>query len=95
MDPIDTSRTFDSYYFAHGCGRPYQRDELWLNMFNDIAEHIVDRMAPSCVLDAGCAMGFLVEALRKRGVEAHGIDISAYAIQNVHREILSYCRVAS
>ena len=32
------------------------------------------------VLDIGCAKGFLVQAFRDLGVEAYGIDISAYAI---------------
>jgi SAM-dependent methyltransferase len=31
-------------------------------------------------LDVGCAKGLLVEALRERGLEAYGIDHSAYAI---------------
>jgi SAM-dependent methyltransferase len=32
------------------------------------------------VLDVGCAKGFLVEALRLRGVTADGVDLSEYAI---------------
>jgi hypothetical protein len=36
-----------------------------------------------------------VEALRDRGVEAYGIDISNYAIGEVRRDIRPYCRVAS
>jgi hypothetical protein len=40
-------------------------------------------------------MGFLVEALRERGVAAFGIDISDYAIQNVHANIQPYCWVGS
>ncbi len=31
-------------------------------------------------LDIGCAKGFLVEALRERGVDARGCDISAFAV---------------
>ena len=40
-------------------------------------------------------MGFLVEALRERGVEAWGIDISEYAIEHVHESIRDYCAVNS
>lgn len=40
-------------------------------------------------------MGFLVEALRDRGVEAYGIDISDYAISEVHESIKDYCSVGS
>ncbi len=89
------SKLFDAYYFAHDCGRPYQRDESWLQFFDSIAERIVNDICPRTVLDAGCAMGFLVEMLRKRGVEAYGIDISEYAIENVHEDIRPFCRVAS
>ena len=88
-------KNFDAYYFVHGCGRPYQRDEAWLNSFRKIADRIVIDIRPNSVLDAGCAYGFLVEALRQQGVEAYGIDISTHAIQNVHPDIHEYCWVGS
>lgn len=47
------------------------------------------------MLDAGCAFGFLVEALRKRSVDAHGLDVSPYAIDHVDPAIAPYCRVGS
>ncbi|MCJ7659130.1 MAG: class I SAM-dependent methyltransferase [Anaerolineales bacterium] len=50
---------------------------------------------PESVLDAGCAWGFLVEKLRERRIEAFGIDISPYAIENVHPDIAQYCTVGS
>ena len=86
---------FDEYYYSHDCGRPYQRDESWLTFFDQIAKRIIEQFNPKTVLDAGCAWGFLVEAFRNRGVEAFGIDISEYAIQNVHPEIKPYCRIGS
>ena len=86
---------FDAAYFAHSCGRPYQRDKEWLEFFASIADRIVSDIAPKSVLDAGCAMGFLVEALRERGVEAYGIDISEYAIDRVHENVKEYCWVGS
>jgi SAM-dependent methyltransferase len=86
---------YDAYYYAHGCGNPYQRDDTWLNFFAGIAGRLVDDIGPTSVLDAGCAMGFLVEKLRERGVEAFGIDISEYAIQNVYPDIQDYCWVGS
>jgi SAM-dependent methyltransferase len=88
-------RIFDAYYYAHGCGEPYQRSPAWLALFNAIAERIAQAIQPSSVLDAGCAIGLLVEGLRQRGVEAWGIDVSEYAIQNVSAEMRPYCRVAS
>lgn len=93
--PEDPGKIFNAYYFAHGCGRPYQRDEEWLRFFGAIADRIVSDIQPATVLDAGCAMGFLVEALRQRGVEAWGVDIAEYAIQNVHPAIQPYCWMAS
>ncbi len=86
---------FDAYYYAHDCGRPYKRDEVWLAFFGKVADHIVQEIAPHTVLDAGCAMGFLVESLRRRGVEAFGVDISAYAIEHVHPDVRPYCWVGS
>lgn len=37
------------------------------------------RLGPAC-LDIGCAMGFYVERLGRLGWDAHGLDISEYAV---------------
>jgi len=95
MDSRKASGLYDAYYFATGCGRPYRRDEEWLRFFGSVADRIMRDVRPSSVLDVGCAMGFLVEALRQRGVEAFGVDISEYAIQNVHPDIQPYCWLGS
>jgi SAM-dependent methyltransferase len=60
-----------------------------------VADEIIRTFAPRSVLDAGCAMGLLVDALWDRGVPAQGIDISRYAIANVRPDMRSYCREAS
>jgi SAM-dependent methyltransferase len=86
---------YDERYFEHSCGRPYRRDEYWLGFFSRIAQRIVDDIAPRTVLDAGCAMGFLVEALRDRGVQAFGIDVSGYALAQVRADVRAYVRQAS
>lgn len=91
----DQARLFDQYYFEHCCGRPYSRDQEWLTFFGQIADRIVSDLAPRRVLDAGCAWGLLVEALRERGVEAFGIDISDYAIGQVAPAVAPYCRTGS
>jgi SAM-dependent methyltransferase len=88
-------KIFDAYYYQTGCGRPYQRDEAWMRFFNEIAERIIRETAPKTVLDAGCALGFLVEALRTQGVEAYGVDISEYAISSAHSSIQPYVWVGS
>jgi SAM-dependent methyltransferase len=89
------SSLYDEYYYSHNCGRPYKRDESWLSFFDQIAKRLIEQSEPKTVLDAGCAWGFLVEGFRNRGVDAFGIDISEYAIQNVYPAIREYCRVGS
>ncbi|HEX5593356.1 MAG TPA: methyltransferase domain-containing protein [Solirubrobacterales bacterium] len=86
---------YGSYYFRHDCGIPYERNEHWLGFFGAMADAIVRDLRPTTVLDAGCAMGFLVEALRERGVEAWGIDVSEHAISQVHESVAAYCQVGS
>ena len=91
----DEARWYDAYYFQHGCGQPYERNTVWLQFFDGIAQKIVEVIGPRTALDAGCAMGFLVERLRARGVEAFGVDLSAYAISQAHESVRPYCWVGS
>jgi len=91
----DPDPHYGARYYLHGCGPPYERNEHWLSFFEQIADSIVREFHPSTVLDAGCAMGFLVEGLRKRGVETFGIDISDYAISQVHESVGEFCSVRS
>jgi len=86
---------FDQYYYATSCGKPYQRNDEWLELFGKIANSIKDEINPVTVLDAGCAYGFLVEKLRELGVQAFGCDISEYAISQTHQSIKPYCWVSS
>ena len=95
LSPSAEGVEYGRFYYRHDCGIPYERNEHWLSFFDQIAEAIVREFHPSTVLDAGCAMGFLVEGLRKRGVEAWGVDISDYAISQAHESIRDYCRVGS
>jgi len=44
-------------------------------------------------LDVGCARGYLVEALRDLGVDAHGCDVSAYAVEHAAPGALGYVRL--
>lgn len=46
-------------------------------IFKNIAGRIYEDRKPESVLDVGCAMGYLVEALRDLGVEAYGVDVSS------------------
>ncbi len=93
--PVALEQHFDAHYYAHSCGQPYRRNEAWLAFFGRIADRVVHQIAPARVLDAGCALGLLVETLRARGVEASGIDLSEYAIGEVAESVRPYCRVGS
>jgi SAM-dependent methyltransferase len=93
--PAVGDASFDEYYFAHCCGDPYERSEPLLKFFAGIADRLVADIAPKTVLDAGCAIGLLVEALRQHGVDATGIDLSAYAIGRVDDRLRAYCRQGS
>lgn len=93
--PPSPGGPFDAYYYAHCCGKPYVRNDEWLAFFGGIADRIVADIAPRRVLDAGCAMGFLVETLRDRNVEAWGVDVSEYAIAQVDDRVKPFCRVGS
>lgn len=91
----DPGQTFGADYYRHDCGIPYERNDHWLRFFGDVADRIVRDLRPASVLDAGCAMGFLVEGLRERGVQAYGVDVSDYAISRVHPSVAEFCWVAS
>jgi SAM-dependent methyltransferase len=93
--PAVGDASFDEYYYAHCCGDPYERSEPLLKFFAGIADRLVADIAPKTVLDAGCAIGLLVEALRQRGVDATGIDLSSYAIGRVDEGLRAYCRQGS
>ena len=66
-----------------------------MGFFGGLADRIVEGIAPARVLDAGCALGLLVESLRDRGVEAFGIDLSSYAMEQLHEKVRPYCRRGS
>ena len=95
----EVSTFYDEDYYGASydkTGIPYSRHEAhWVEFFSALAEAIVTTLAPATVLDAGCATGMLVEALRARGVEAGGIDISEWAIGQVPENLRAFCRVGS
>lgn len=92
---INSGKLFNAWYYQTGCGSPYQRNDHWLSIFGDLADRIIAEIGPRSVLDAGCALGMLVEQLRARGVDAEGIDISDYAIAQADESVRPYVRVGS
>jgi SAM-dependent methyltransferase len=91
----DVQALFGAEYYQTGLGHPYERNNHWLDFFGKVAEEIVRSLRPASVFDAGCALGFLVESLWDRGVEAYGVDVSAFAISQVRRDMKPHCRQAS
>ncbi len=105
-EPIDTQEMveefanyYDEDYYTHYGNEgdaPYRRGESqWETFFAMLARRIAEDLQPDSVLDAGCAIGFLVEALRNRGIDAWGLDVSEWAISQVPGSIKPYCSVAS
>jgi hypothetical protein len=77
---------FDEAYFKRGIetGKSYYTDFRWMprRSFKE-ALAVVEALGldeKSHVLDVGCAMGFLVRALRVLEIRAEGCDISGYAL---------------
>jgi O-antigen biosynthesis protein len=93
--PPAPAPAYGAAYFASHCGIAYERNEHWLTFFGDIADHVTRDIAPESTLDVGCAMGFLVEALADRGVDAYGVDISDFAIGQVRPDMRQRCRVGT
>jgi SAM-dependent methyltransferase len=82
------AREFGREYFdgtrEQGYGG-YRYDGRWLPIARDIAAHFKLK-AGDRVLDIGCAKGFLMRDLMEvvPGLEAWGLEISQYAIENCH-----------
>ena len=86
----------EEYYKIYcGKGEYCRSNPQWGLFFGSIAETLIERLAPSTHFDAGCALGFLVEAFRDRGISSFGRDISEYAIRNARSDIQPYCEVGS
>jgi GT2 family glycosyltransferase/2-polyprenyl-3-methyl-5-hydroxy-6-metoxy-1,4-benzoquinol methylase len=87
---------YDEDYYDNHLGPPYRRGiEEWDLFFNSVAKRIASTIRPRTVLDAGCAIGFLVEKLRSLGVDASGFDISPFAIGRAPSELAPYLTVRS
>ncbi|HSJ22336.1 MAG TPA: class I SAM-dependent methyltransferase, partial [Nocardioidaceae bacterium] len=91
---LDARRLYGRWYFETYTV-PYDDDVYWTDFFGRVADGIVSQLAPRRVLDAGCARGFLVAALRERGVEAFGFDLSEVAIAAAADGARPYVRVGS
>lgn len=97
-DSLSTSIVYDEAYYAtyeNDSDIPYERSAPWLDLYGYLASRIVAELEPTSALDIGCAWGFMVEALRDRGVDAYGTDISEYGISMAANSAVGYCTVQS
>jgi hypothetical protein len=87
---------FDADYFERGeaLGLSLYTDYRWLpELTIPLAHELVTTLGigrDKTILDFGCAKGFLVKALRLLHYEAHGFDISDYALAAAPTEIRPY-----
>ncbi len=93
------SEDYSSTYYndAHlgGEGDYGWESDHWRGFFQMVADRVVGVVNPSTVLDVGCAKGLLVQALREKGVDASGLDVSEHAVQTAHPDVRGHLRVAS
>ncbi len=86
----------EGYYANYAAGDiVYEHNAHWQAFFGAIADRLIADFAPRTALDAGCAIGLLVEALRDRGVEAEGIDFSEFAIARSRDDVRSHLTIGS
>lgn len=83
-------------YFMRGpeSGLSNYRDYQWLpDLTIPMADHakwLLDIQPADTLLDYGCSRGFFVKALRMRGIQAYGYDISEWAVANRDPAVWDY-----
>jgi SAM-dependent methyltransferase len=96
-DVIAASKKYGELYFdgprEYGYGG-YKYDGRWIPVAKDIIKHF-NLKKGSKVLDVGCAKGFLVKDLLNLGIDAYGIDISQYALNNCEAETIGRLHLGS
>lgn len=90
------SSYYDADYYLDGLnsGKSNYENYSWLpDLTLPMADHLKRAMRIAdgdTVLDVGCARGYLVKALRMRGVNAFGYDTSEWAIANCDEGVKGY-----
>lgn len=57
---------------------------------NELRVNEIKKLAPTSVLDVGCAFGYLVNRLRNEKIDAYGIDVSKFALAQSPPEVRQY-----
>ncbi len=88
---------YDEEYFERGAitGISGYMNYSWMPEQTLRMAHFIIQQLPiqagERVLDFGCAKGFLVKALRILEVEAYGVDVSEYAVDQAPTEVHKHC----
>jgi len=101
IDQPTVPTMFDADYFERGVetGKSGYQNYSWLpELTIKMAHHLIQSLpikSTEVVLDFGCAKGFLVKALRLLDIEAYGVDVSEYAIEQCDPSVREYCQIIS
>jgi hypothetical protein len=96
--PVGTvADDYDGRYYASHLGEAdYSWENAhWRDFFLTAATRVRALTNARTVLDAGCARGLFVQALRTQGMEAVGFDISEDAIESAHSDVRPFVWVGS
>ena len=96
---METAGYYDSVYYD-GSGKSnyvgYTEESSPFITHADMVETVLRHFGlDGPVLDAGCAKGYLVRELRRRGIAAYGVDWSTYAVDRAGEDIRGYLCAAS
>lgn len=77
-------------------GQGYQDSTMWEDIAHIVKEIFgydhLNRDRDMRILDVGCAYGFLVKHLRRRGFDAWGVDLSEYALGQAPVDVKDFLR---
>ncbi|MBU3022191.1 class I SAM-dependent methyltransferase [Aestuariibacter sp. A3R04] len=93
------ARQFGQAFFdgdrQYGYGGFYYNSRFWQPVIPDFKRHF-SLTSDSCVLDVGCAKGFMLHDMREAipGIDVRGVDISDYAVANAKEEVREWIQQA-
>ena len=96
MNSEEIKKVFNKDYFEDGVRKRVSAYEQYRWMPERTireASSIINNIQFNTVLDFGCAKGFMVYAMRLLGKEAHGVDVSQYAVENCHPKVQKYLSI--
>lgn len=96
MRTSDTSYGREYWQSLDG-GRGYTDSTMWWDIAHIVHElvgvdkdHGVDKALDIRLLDVGCAFGFFLRHLRRRGYDVRGVDFSRHALDKAPEDIQFY-----